>query len=60
MFDILKQFIDWFFIWFNWVFNFEIELYQNTTIKVGYICIGIALIIVLIDLIVWAIGGKED
>lgn len=60
MFEIFKNIIDMFFIYFNAMYNIQVELYSGIYVKVGHICIGIILIIVLLSYVINAIGGGDS
>lgn len=60
MFEIFKNIIDMFFMYFNAMYNIQVELYSGVYVKVGHICIGIILIIVLLNYVINAIGGGDS
>lgn len=60
MFEICKGIIDMFFIYFNAFYNIQVELYSGVYVKVGHICIGICLIIVIVNYVIYAIGGGDN
>lgn len=60
MFEIFKNIIDMFFIYFNAMYNIQVELYSGVYVKVGHICIGVILVIVLISYVINAIGGGDS
>lgn len=60
MFEIFKDIIDMFFIYFNAMYNIQVELYKGVYVKVGHICIGVILIIILLSYVINAIGGGDS
>lgn len=60
MFEIFKNIIDMFFIYFNAMYNIQVELYGGVYVKVGHICIGVILVIVLLSYVINAIGGGDS
>lgn len=60
MFEIFKNIIDMFFMYFNAMYNIQVELYSGVYVKVGHICIGVILIIVLLSYVINAIGGGDS
>ena len=60
MFEVCKGIIDMFFVYFMAFYNFQIELYSGVYVKLGHICLGISLVIVLISYVFHAIGGGDS
>lgn len=60
MFEIFKNIIDMFFIYFNAMYNIQVELYNGVYVKVGHVCIGVILVIVLLSYVINAIGGGDS